>query len=139
MTTTAKSPHENGTSPKQSCLHGHLRCIQARVPEHHQQAQSLCALSQATHQRFTHRLRSASVVEGGCVTSVNIQNVNGQSFQPILNGRCTFRGCHSYEMDGFARSVSVTMTAKRSYFTHSLFSVATAHKFQLTNHPRVSC
>ena len=38
--------------------------------QHYEQAQSLCALSQATHQRIAHRLRPASAVQGDCVTSV---------------------------------------------------------------------
>ena len=34
-------PHANGAIPKQSCLYGHLRHLQARMLEHYQQAQPL--------------------------------------------------------------------------------------------------
>jgi hypothetical protein len=62
--------YANAADPKQSCLHGHCRHLQTRVPEHHPQAQPLRALSQATHQRLSLRLCTASVVQGVCVTSV---------------------------------------------------------------------
>ena len=37
-----------------------------------------------------------------------------------------------------ARKYHVVMAAKRALFTHSLFSVVTAHQFSFANHPRVS-
>ena len=63
-------PHANRANPKQSCLHDHGRPLQTRMLEPLQHAQSLRALSQATHQRIAYRLCPASAVQGCCVTSV---------------------------------------------------------------------
>ena len=47
----------NGSKPKQPCVHGHLRRVQARMPEHQKQDQPLRTEAQTSHQRFAHRLR----------------------------------------------------------------------------------
>lgn len=47
----------NGENPKQPCVHGHLRSVQARMPEHQKQDQPLRPEAQTPHQRLALRLR----------------------------------------------------------------------------------
>ena len=77
--------------------------------EHHQPAKPVCAVSQATHQRISHRLCPASVVQGGCVTSVSKLTEPMISSQPHSRNR-TNSGCcgRTLGLNGFQIPFSTT-------------------------------
>ena len=64
----------NRSKSKQPCVHGHLRRVQAPVPEHQNQDQPVCPEAQASHQRLAQCLCGTSTMASGCVRSVNNQN-----------------------------------------------------------------
>ena len=62
--------HAHGAHAEQPCLYGHLRYLQAAMPEPSEQDQPVCAVSQVTDQCVSQRLCSAADAAGGCVTSL---------------------------------------------------------------------